>query len=361
MYPPGWSGSPGTVPVGSIETGELADLAVTAAKIALDTITASQIAANAVAASELADNAVDTAALADDAVTAAKIGDAELKAIAGLTSAADKGIQFTGSGTAATYDLTTAGKNLLDDADAAAQRVTMGAQAVISWQPQGTFPTFGQLTHFEWFEHFLNIGDGLSGLVADVSGTGAVVSAGTVAVGRLGVIDCHSGTDATGRAAIAALASTIVLGSGRVRFRADAKVGTLSDGSNTYTVRVGLLDSSSAEPTDGCYFRYTHSVNSAKWQCVSRANSVETATATDSGVLVSTADYSSFEIEVNAAATSVTFYIGGVLVGTHAANIPSGGARATGLGGSIIKSLGAQDRELRIDLFALSFEPTAPL
>ena len=72
--------------------------------------------------------------------------DAELAAIAGLTSAADKGIQFTGSGTASVFDLTTAGKALLDDVDASAQRTTLGLGTIATQNANNVALTGGTIT-----------------------------------------------------------------------------------------------------------------------------------------------------------------------------------------------------------------------
>ena len=80
--------------------------------------------------------------------------DADLAAIAGLTSAADKGIQFTGSGTAGLFDLTSAGKALLDDADAAAQRTTLGL---------GSLATASSINNSNWSGADLAVANGGTG------------------------------------------------------------------------------------------------------------------------------------------------------------------------------------------------------
>lgn len=237
-------------------------------------------------------------------------------------------------------------------------RAWVAGESSLPWGAGG-FPSSGKLARVELIEHFCQPTDGLTGMAAAVSGTGASVTGGTAPAGRIGVTEITTGTTTTGRSAVQSTVTAVLLGGGRHRYRIDANVPTASDGTDTFTVHLGYFDNLGSEPTDGVCFRYTHGTNSSRWECVTRSNGSETAT--DSGVGLSAGTFRVFEIEANAAGTSVAFYIDGVLKATHTENIPTGSGREMGFGARILKSAGTTSRSVQLDLIAWSFEPSTVL
>lgn len=130
-----------------------------------------------------------------------------------------------------------------------------------------------------------------------------------------------------------------------------AALETLSDGTNTYIVRIGFADAynTTAAIVDGAYFRYTHGTNSGKWQAVTISNGTETAQ--DTGITADVTTYHIFKVTPNAAGTSVSFSIDGSVTNTISTNVINSASRLTGKVITLEKTAGSADRRLHIDYF----------
>lgn len=145
----------------SVSTAKVIDLAVTTGKLAAGAVTTAKIAAGAVTATEIAADAVTTAKVIDDAVTYAKIQN---------VSTTDKilGRATAGAGDVEEITCTAAGRALLDDADAAAQRTTLGLGTIATQSASDVAITGGTIS-------------GVSSLTSTTSSLGnATITAGTI-------------------------------------------------------------------------------------------------------------------------------------------------------------------------------------
>lgn len=233
---------------------------------------------------------------------------------------------------------------------------TSGVVKVIS---DYSIRVMGARNTFNFFTDFINETSTTAtdnGLSETNSGTGASsTNQASDGVNVVGVARSTTGSTATGRAALSSATSIIRLGGGSWYYEAKVKIPTLSTSSERYALVIGFLDTlTAANQVDAVAFLYdeggvsTGSTAAAYWQTVTSSNSSRTFNTSLSQVTVDTA-WNRFGIEVNEAASSVSFYINGALVATHTANIPSGSGRELGFGALLIKSVGTTARTVDYD------------
>ena len=173
--------------------------------------------------------------------------------------------------------------------------------------------------------------------------SGGTITNPTVTAGNPSVLTITSGTSASGTASIGKPFSTIMLlgNSWYWYFECDVFFDALSNGTTRYTARIGFIDSGTAEPTDGVYFRYVDNVNSGKWVFVTRSNGTETAN-NYAGTAVAATTWYRLKIVVDPAG-NVEFFENGVSLQTQNTNVPTGAGRGTGYGLALVKSAGTSD------------------
>lgn len=150
--------------------------------------------------------------------------------------------------------------------------------------------------------------------------------------------------------------SPLIVGSGFMRFDFLIQFPTLADGTDDYRAWIGLGKGTAFNTGingEGIGFEYIRST-STNWNPFTESSSTQTSASGGSSVAVDT-NWTHLRMEINAAATSVQFYIDGTDAGTSTTNIPSG-VLSPML--KITKTAGSSERTLLIDAYRFYYKLT---
>jgi hypothetical protein len=113
-----------------------------------------------------------------------------------------------------------------------------------------------------------------------------------------------------------------IVGGGEIAINFVVDLITLSTGAAQYVNYIGMTDDiTGAAIVNGIYFSYTDNVNSGNWVLNCTTGGV---TSSVNSAIAATTGYHNYQIVINAAATSVSFFIDGVSAGAAVvANIPT--------------------------------------
>lgn len=236
------------------------------------------------------------------------------------------------------------------------------ASAATGWEnrklQQADMSYIGSRGH-SWVDHFeAGTANGETGWTGANVGAGATETINTLALvdaNHPGVVEFTTGTTATGQASLHKGTATIRLGGGPIIIEMLVQVAALSTVAQEYDVYFGLTNAASA-PGNGVYFIYDRNT-SLNWKFVTVANS--TATTTDTGIAVAAGAWVKLRIEINAAATSIGFFVNGTSGGAaHTTNIPTVAGRETGPRLTILKSAGTTPVLMYVDYYGMEHEFT---
>lgn len=209
------------------------------------------------------------------------------------------------------------------------------------------------------------VGDGVSSTVVFEEFLGDEAggwSLGWLATDNGGAVDVPSNIAVAGRPGLVRLVGDVsgdtptlrlndvamTLGGGPILASFFFKTSALSDGTDTYTLRIGMHDAFNAtDPTDGVYVTYTHSANSGKFIGVTRAASSQTTT--NLSTTVSANSGYRIDLVANSNASLVEFYVNGTKEGDLSATIPTAPLSAAGF--QLLKTAGSANALILVDAY----------